>query len=233
MLTEAKEDEWDLFMQQMLGEAEGSPASHQPYLELYESLIRPRAQDTIVQVDKPILRTPRDLLRLVSTLKAHPHYTRNEFSNQICSLTQPNPPTDAEIENAIDVTVHLMFMVDCTIVDSHSVGYEISGYKPTKWRGHEQLSEFVSQAFPIDPASDRSRTRNAQRNCNMLKGWKLKKRAHVTFRPTDDLREHLLYDPQGDVVRLFRHTAYLKSHLRKLSTAQKPLDCDLEECLQM
>jgi hypothetical protein len=66
---------------------------------------------------------------------------------------------------------------------------------------------------------------------NALKGWKLKKRAHVKFRPTDNLAEHLLYDPQDNVVRVFHQTALLKAHLR-LSIGV-PIDCCVAECLKM
>jgi hypothetical protein len=140
-------------------------------------------------------------------------------------------PTDNEIEYAINIVIHLMLMIDCTTVDSHSDGYETDGYKPTKWKSHEKLSDFVSRAFSIDDDSNQSKIKEAQWNCNMLKGWKLKKRAHVTFRPTDDLREHLLYDPQGDIVRLFRHTSFPKAHLGK--SAGISVNSDIAECLEM
>ncbi|KAH8807306.1 hypothetical protein F5884DRAFT_880221 [Xylogone sp. PMI_703] len=192
------------------------------YFELYDSLTRPRPQHTIIQLHDPILRSHHDIQRLARELKAYPHLTRDEFKNRIRSLTQPTPPGDSDIEYAINIIIHLMLMIDCTIVDNHSHGYEVNGYRPTKWKAHEKLSEFVSHSFSLDDETNRMRIREAHRNCNLLKGWKLKKRAHVTFQPTDDLREHLL---------IFRHTAFLKAHLRKSENVS--LDCGIVECLQM
>ena len=233
MLTETKRAERRLISRLMLDEAEGEHDRLCSYFELYDSLTLHRAQHAVIQVQEPSLRLPRDLLQIATNLMANPRITRDESRNQIRTVSQPNLLTDSEIDYAIDTTIHLMLMVDCTVVDSHSIGYEINGYKPTKWKSNEKLNDFVFQAFSLDSASDRLKSEDAQRNRNMLKGWKLRKRAHVTFQPTDDLREHLLYDSQGDVVRLFRHTAWLKAQLRKAAQAKKTLDCDIVECLGM
>jgi len=66
---------------------------------------------------------------------------------------------------------------------------------------------------------------------NALKSWKLKKRAHIKFLLTDNLVEHLLYDPQDNIVRIFRQTAFLKAHLRL--SASVPIDNEVAQCLEM
>jgi hypothetical protein len=66
---------------------------------------------------------------------------------------------------------------------------------------------------------------------NALKCWKVKKRAHINFLPTDNLAEHMLYDPQDGVVRIFRQIAFLKAHLRL--SAHLPINYGITESLQM
>jgi len=147
-------------------------------------------------------------LLILCDLKANHHTTYLEFKQRLRARWQA--ALDNEVDHAINIAVHLMVMVDCTIVDSHSKGYKIDGYRPSKWQSNERFIDFVHNAFPVDTEADRLQILEAQKNCNMLKAWKLKKRAHVIFEPTDDLREHLLYDPRENTVRLFRHTAFSK-----------------------
>ena len=231
MLSETIIEERKSIARDILDEAEGKLDNLSSYFELYDSLTRPRAQHTVIQLHEPFLKTHYEIQRVVKEIKANPQCTREELENRIRSLAKPRTLPACEIEYAINTVIHLMLMIDCTTVDRHSDGYEINGYKPTKWKSQEKLSDFVFQAFAVDDTYHRSKIVEAQRNCNVMKGWKLKKRAHVTFQPTDDLREHLLYDPQGNIVRLFRHTAFLKAHLRK--SAKLSVDCCVTDCLEM
>ncbi|XMA13370.1 hypothetical protein WAI453_006161 [Rhynchosporium graminicola] len=64
-----------------------------------------------------------------------------------------------------------------------------------------------------------------------LKAWKLKKRHNLRFRPTDNIMEHLLYDPQSRTVKVFHHTSYLKAHLAR--SAQQPIDMDAHSSLKL
>jgi hypothetical protein len=47
-----------------------------------------------------------------------------------------------------------------------------------------------------------------------LTAKKLKKRAGLSFRPTNDLRSHLKLDRRKGVVEIYHYTAFLKEHLR-------------------
>ena len=106
-----------------------------------------------------------------------------------------------------------MLMVDCSDKDRHSAGYEVGGFRPVSWEGSERFTDFVRKVFPTD-VHDREKVRTAMKEKNALKCWKLKKRAHIKFLPTDNLAEHLLYDPQDNSVRIFRQTTFVKAQLR-------------------
>jgi hypothetical protein len=214
MLTEASRSERISIAKALFDENGDNLNSFSTFFSFYDSITRPRAHHAaIVQVHDPVLGSHEDILGILSDLKANHQSTYIEFKQRLRKRWQKS--LDNEIDHAINIAVHLMVMIDCTIVDSHSEEYEIDGYRPAKWQQNERFSDFVSSAFPLDDEADRLQILEAQRNCNMLKAWKLRKRAHVTFKPTDDLREHLLYDSRENSVRLFRHTAFLKARLRR------------------
>lgn len=64
-----------------------------------------------------------------------------------------------------------------------------------------------------------------------LTAKKLKKRAGLKFRPTDDLRSHLKLDRKNGVVEIYHHTAFLKEHLRL--TKDRPYNLSVTEFLKM
>lgn len=47
-----------------------------------------------------------------------------------------------------------------------------------------------------------------------IKAWKISKRNKVSFRPTENLTEHLRYHPHQGVVYLFHRTDFLEAQLK-------------------
>jgi hypothetical protein len=123
-----------------------------------------------------------------------------------------------------------MLMIDCSDKDRHYEGYEIGGFRPVSWDSSERFTDFVRKVFPID-VHDQEKVRTALKEKNALKCWKLRKRAHIKFLPTDNLAEHLLYDPRDNIVRLFRQTVFLKAHLRL--SASQPIELGITESLKV
>ena len=64
-----------------------------------------------------------------------------------------------------------------------------------------------------------------------LMARKLKKRAGLRFRPTDDLRSHLQLDRKSGSVDIYHHTAFLKEHLRL--TKDAPKDMSVSDSLRL
>jgi len=198
------------------------------YFKTYDSLTSP--QYSKVQIHPSTLNSHDDIRHLVLKLRVNQQNTREEFKNRAF----PRPPTDPETvidqDRAINVAVQLMLMIDCSDKDRHYEGYEVGGFRPVSWDGSERFTDFVKKVFPAN-VHDREKVRAALKEKNALKCWKLRKRAHIKFLPTDNLAEHLLYDPRDNVVRLFRQTAFLKAHLR-LSACQ-PVELGITESLKM
>ncbi|KAF5869099.1 uncharacterized protein Bfra_011642 [Botrytis fragariae] len=208
--------------------AEEKLQSFSTYFQLYDSLTSP--QYVMVQIDPPALNTHADIRSLALKLREDPENTREEFQKKAFPQTSKNAETVKDQQRAINVAVQIMLMIDCSDKDRHHQGYEIGGFRPVSWNKLEKFTDFVKKVFPMD-FHDPEKVRVALREKNELKCWNLKKRAHVKFIPTDNLAEHLLHDPQDNVVRLFRQTAFLKAHLQ-LSAGQPP-DLGIADSLKL
>jgi hypothetical protein len=208
--------------------AEDKFHSFSTYFKIYDSLTT--SQYSTVQIYPTALNSHDDIRRIALELRANPQTTREEFRAKVFPQNFADPETIIDQERVIDVALQLMLMIDCSDKDRHCEDYEVGGFRPVRWDSSERFTDFVRKVFPTD-VHDQVKVRTAIKEKNSLKCWKLKKRAHIKFLPTDNLAEHLLYDPQDGVVRIFRQTAFLKAHLRLSSNM--PLNCDITESLQM
>jgi hypothetical protein len=208
--------------------AEDKLSSFSTYFKVYDSLTTP--QYTTVQIQPAALNSHEDIRRLALELRANPQTTREEFKDRVFPQNFADTEAAVDRERAINVAVQLMLMIDCSDKDRHCENYEVGGFRPVRWEGTERFTDFVKKTFP-NGVHDQENVRTAMKEKNALKCWKLKKRAHIKFLPTDNLAEHMLYDPQDGVVRIFRQTAFLKAHLRL--SAHLPIHYGITESLQM
>lgn len=208
--------------------AEEKLYSSSTYFQIYDRLTSP--QYTTVQVDLSALNSHDDVRRLALELRANPQSTREEFRAKVSQNSLTDPELVIDQERAINVAVHIMLMIDCIDKDRHYEGYEIGGFRPVSWDSSEQFTDFVKKVCPID-VHDQEKVRTALKEKNALKCWKLSKRAHIKFLPTDNIAEHLLYDSKDNVVRLFRQTTFLKAHLRL--SASQPIELGITESLKV
>ncbi|RDW72594.1 uncharacterized protein DSM5745_07766 [Aspergillus mulundensis] len=119
-----------------------------------------------------------------------------------------------------------MFMLDCSLKDKYSKNFEVGNYSPARWEANEPFVSYVERSIPIRPGQF-----DANRHKKVLRAWKLKKRYQLQFRPTDNIMEHLLYDPLTRTVHVFHHTGYLKAHLRR--SKDQPIDQQASESLKL
>ena len=196
------------------------------YFEFYTSITCPSSFTTTIQVDNPAFNTHADILGCVEQLRLNPGLTREQFA--IASLPEKDVST-REKDNAIRTIVHVAFMLDCSLKDKYSKGFDIDGYTPAKWEPNEPFEFFVQRAVLKSTNKDRNFDFKACKKD--LKAWKLKKRYKLHLRPTDNIMEHLLYDPETRVVKVFHHTSYLKAHL--LRSSNQPIDIDTHSSLTL
>lgn len=225
-------DDRDEIALRLLGSRQRFPA----YFALYETLTS-RANARVIQIDNataekiPEALYHQGVLFATEILKAHG--AEKTLAEVLAELDHQNSikPTVLDVQNTVNVAVQAMLMIDCAASDWHSGTFMLGGYKPTSWLSSERLVEFLGRSFPRTLDDDEDGIRATLQNASRLKAWKLKTRLGITFRGTDNLAEHLLFDPRHNVLYLFHHAAYLKAQLARHAQTL-PLDCDFEESLK-
>ncbi|KIN03193.1 hypothetical protein OIDMADRAFT_52989 [Oidiodendron maius Zn] len=183
--------------------------------------------------ERPALSTHQNLFEIIQVLKAEPTRTRKQllhkaFPNEAgqCSVSA----TDQE--NAINLAVKIMIMVNCS-AEHPSSGFIEDGTFQIPWRNDVTFTQFITDSFPMTdhPILNDDEELKKLDIKTALTAKKLKKRAGLKFRPTDDLRSHLKFDRKTAVVEVYHHTAFLKEHLRL--TKDKHLNVDVTEALKL
>lgn len=195
-----------MIAQEFLSTSHDSIRSLSSYFDLYESLCDFDLRQSVVGSNQAIT-SPDDIIRVVRIIKSNLNENRLEVQDRSCQ-------THLSLRNksyAIGVCTQLMLMID-----------------PSQWRGAERLSDCIMRTFPQESTLTLRDLKGIKHD---IKAWKLRKRAYLTFIPTDYLHEHLLYDNRANTVKIFHHVAFLKAQLRRTSTVE--LDCGMEECLRM
>jgi hypothetical protein len=162
----------------------------------------------------------------VEKLRLNPKLTREQF------VSATLPKGDVSMRDKDDATrtiVRVGFMLDCSMKDKYSEGFEVGGYTPAKWEPNEPFDSFVHRA--VQKTSKNDRTSEFKAYKKDLKAWKLKKRHKLQFRPTDNIMEHLLYDPETRIIKVFHHTSYLKAHLAR--SVDQLIDLDAHSSLKL
>ena len=223
----ATTNEKRLFVKDLF-KAEERLVAFSKYFQVYDCLTSPKY--AITQVHPSALNSHGDIRMLALELRENPQRTREEFKAKVFPQISTDPEIVIDQERAINVAVQITLMIDCSDKERHYEGYKVGDFRPVSWDSSEPFADFVKKVFPIN-VHDQEKARTALREKNALKCWKLRKSAHIKFFPTDNLAEHLLYDPQDNVVRLFRQTAFLKAHLRL--SASQPIELGIAESLKL
>jgi hypothetical protein len=202
-------------------------ATFSRYFKFYTSITCPSSSEsTSIQVDNPAFDTHADILGCVKSLHLNPSLTREEF---VTASLSKEDVSARDKDDATRTIVRVGFMLDCSLKDKYSEGFEVGGYIPAKWESNEPFDAFVERA--IVRTSKNHTARQPKEYKKDLKAWKLKKRQRLQFRPTDNIMEHLLYDPETRIVKVFHHTSYLKAHLAR--SVDQPIELDTHSSLKL
>ncbi|KAL6814505.1 hypothetical protein J3E69DRAFT_347390 [Trichoderma sp. SZMC 28015] len=172
-----------------------------------------------IPINRSGLSSHADVLDAVSRLKAQCNKRLEEFQKEAFPDCLP-----ANGERAAKNTVQLAFMIDPSSRDGFPMAYRIENEDafPVKWLPNETFIQFFNTAFPTEPlnfwhSSIRKRS---------LRAWKLKRRLGIQLRPTNDLAEHLVYNPRMKTLAVFHQVEYLKAQVRH--TAHRSLEESIE-----
>ncbi|KAL4722206.1 hypothetical protein ACLX1H_010984 [Fusarium chlamydosporum] len=180
------------------------------FFKHYNAVLSPSALgDAIADIESPILKSHQDVLSCIQILKRDPMVTLNEF---LKAAFVGYETRRAENEYATRAVVRATFMVSCASKDYYSEGFQSITARRVKWEPDQGFANFLEKAFTpepiLNPAQDTKRYRSS------LKAWKLVRRNKIKIQPTNNLIDHLLYDPKSRVLSVFHQTMFLQSHIK-------------------
>jgi len=178
----------------------------QPFFQLYQKITASYMPE-MHTTSNYALRTHEDLFEVIQTLKQNlttprAHLTAVHFARRGYN-SLPHP---ADQNRAFDLAVRVMTMVDCSAENQ-------SGSDILVWGDDKSFQDLVrsigsTRNHPV-LAGDEERSLDPK---EQLSAIRLKKSAHIKFRGTDDIKNHLRLE--GKTVEIFHHTTVLKEHLR-------------------
>ncbi|KAI1204837.1 uncharacterized protein F4807DRAFT_445239 [Annulohypoxylon truncatum] len=211
------ENEKNEIVKQLLAAPSDSHAAYpsfEAYLNHYISIVCGG-----VKVDFPSLQSHDDVLQCVKSLYEQYSLSRNDITR---SWFPGRGSVPAEREHILRIVVNVAFMIDINEKDYYPELFNSEGPHRAKWEKDQAFVDFLEKSFlPLQ--------RGAATNVNLgnkksLKAWKLTRRYGITIMATDNLLEHLLYNPKEHTLRIFHHISYLRSHLKH----SKDMDLELD-----
>lgn len=199
-------------------------SQYETFLKFYGSAAcTARAREHFVTVDQPAFKSHADLLRAVERLRASPTEKKFKFQESVFPTV-----IHEEKERGVRTIARVGFLIDCAAKDDYSEGYRLGTYLPVKWEANETYAGFLGRAFPTSTSTSFYQFQAERR----LKAWKLKKRYGITFLPTNDLVQHLLYDREARSIRIFHQVAFVKAQLRYTTAQGHDLGMGIEESVK-
>ncbi|KAH8724910.1 hypothetical protein GQ44DRAFT_772647 [Phaeosphaeriaceae sp. PMI808] len=201
----------------------GTSGDFVAWSRLYDDLVTRRRTRIGPPTTSPVVLDSQ-VLEIADLLRSNPHWTRIEALSS-CSIGLKQEHPDEDIENALDITVQAMFMIDSVATRGHASDFRLGGLRPKCWTCSDSLVHFLESSFCKTPESPKTRT--VMDNQDSLKSWKLAKKLKITFKGTNNLADHLLYDSRYNTLYLFHHVAWLNAHLGGLAN-EIPFESDME-----
>jgi hypothetical protein len=142
----------------------------------------------------PALQSHEDLFEVIKSIRSMPDHPRQQLAQKVFDnyVQRSKQPSSEDLEHAINLAVRVMTMVNCS-TQCLSPGLLEHGAFQIRWPRDVTFSQFIAYAFPMTDHPVKS----------ALTANKLKKRARLTFRPTDDFTQPSPTRPQpsccGDI----------------------------------
>jgi hypothetical protein len=165
-------------------------------------------------IDGPALSSHADLRRIIISIRARPTLSRDELvatSFRVDTMSAISPPLAEGRRRALNMAASLMLLLNCGSPYDHA-NYSDDVLLPLEWDGDASITDLMNMAFPESRdvcIDDLGKTWNNQEGKAKMSARNLRKEAGITFRPTNDLRRHLVMDPITKVVSIFHYTAVL------------------------
>lgn len=201
----------------------GTSGDFVAWSRLYDDLITRRRTRIGPPTVNPVVPDSQ-ILEIAGFLKSNPHWTRIKALSSLSKAWKQEYPEE-DVENALDIAVQATFMTDSVATRGHASDFRLGGLRPKCWASNESFVQFLESSFPR--ATDSPKICSVMEDQDSLKSWKLAKKLRITFKGTNNLADHLLYDSRYNILYLFHHVAWLNAHLGGLAY-EIPFDSDME-----
>ncbi|KAK4449844.1 hypothetical protein QBC34DRAFT_494267 [Podospora aff. communis PSN243] len=212
----------------------GRPGDFPAYFRLYDELFNFGTGGHIIEfgISPPRVpgRQPTDhdmILTAAQLLKTNTNLTPEAAGRALLKQLPPGR-SQGEIDFVLNLAVQAMYMVDANIRGSDGSFYATG----KSWNQGEAFVDFVARCFPQVSAERQEHIAMVIEERKALKAWKLRDRLNISFKGTDNLANHLLFDPRNRVVYVFHHAAYLKAHLDLWSERPAAKDAGISSALE-
>jgi hypothetical protein len=196
------------------------------YFDLFNDLTQ-RDNDSHVAVNisqrSPI--TAQALVRASDLVRANSASTKRVVLQLYAGV---DPTHD---EKVVGLAVQAMYMIDPDAGHWHSPDFTLGDYRPSSWCLDETIAVFIEGLFPTSLAASQGVARLAVQQ-RAIRACKLQRRLGLTFRRTNNLAEHLLFDTRRNCLYIFHHVEFLKAQLRRYRHEEKPLQMGFPESLK-
>lgn len=191
----------DSYKNQIAGSVLGKHGDFPAYFGVYDRLFSIATGSHIVEIDNPShlfrqLITHGSILSIIRSLKTDNKLTLNATKEIIKQDCLPHHYSPRQLEDAVRIAVQALLMVNSNTTDSERPNYTIGGSEQPSWLADKSTLNFGIKCFPQAPAERKGRMEEVLREKKALKAWKLRDRLGIEFRPTDNLENQLLFDPE-------------------------------------
>ena len=180
--------------------------SYSAFQRLYEDVTSP---DTVIEIDPEQYTSHEHIRASAEYLKTHNDCTRKEFVGHAF----PNyvPEGAARKRDPASIIVQLTYMLDCDSKDRHSRNRVIGNWQPTRWEHDQTFRDFVQETLPASATP----MKPSQQDFGKLAAWRLKHQYGMQLIATNNIAEHLLYDPaNGGTLRIFHQVSWLTAQAK-------------------
>lgn len=177
---------------------------------------------TVIPIDGIGLPTHESVVQAVKKLRSSSEKTAEAFWTEAFPHYVYDNQRDAAWQ-----TVKLAYLIDPASRDHHANGwsFENETVYPVKWKPGQKFKDFFNAAFPTDTQN----VWEASSKKASLKAWKLHRRLKLEIVPTNDLAEHLVYNPMTKSLAVFHQVEWLKAQ----TLHSKAMDRKLDEAVEV
>lgn len=177
------------------------------FFRTYECLIE---QNMIGVKQRPAvaLNSREEFLELLTALKNRQTASQDQIAADFFGDASRQPAAAlTEQRRAIKLAARVLLMINCSASNDHLGDLE-SGYVQGGWKGDQTLEQFLRPSVFAEGEVMTIREPNELLNANNLQ-----RKAHLTLKPTSNMRRHLYLDRKNWTVEVYPHLSFLREYV--------------------